>query len=533
VSRLHRMVAIIPLLAGLLACSLQARTGSGDQLANASSPTLDSAAATPVALDLCTLLTATEISDALGDSVQAQPGLQTGTCTYATTSASQPKSVAVSAAQGAQARDLVQMSASLGLMFGGDATALQTAEELRNNAANMSLDLVVEKANSLLAPLGYTYTTAGTPDSPAMWGWNPMGAGSLQQVEGETYLSVSVVGLEEPGAKALTAGLLPLAEARLPPAFTIELGESLRIEFTAEPPTAAPEPTTAPAPPENATVWVADRQSGRVARIDAATGAVLADIRVGPLPMSIAIEETAVWVGNEGDGTVSRIDPATNQVVATIPIGQKGFLRLATGEGRVWVAACLDKVVKILDPATNQVMASVPAEGCWNVAVGGGSVWVPIGERTVMRIDPATLVAIPTVFVQSGPAEITAGFDSMWVANVNAMTVSRFDPATREVTATLTTGLDHAAYQIRGLTVGLDHVWVATTGGVQGFDPTTNTLAVTFHATADPWNVATAGGWLWVTTNAEGSILQLDPLTGELIRNVAWGVAPIAIAAGP
>ena len=76
-------------------------------------------------------------------------------------------------------------------------------------------------------------------------------------------------------------------------------------------------------------------------------------------------------------------------------------------------------------------------------------------------------------------------------------------------------------------------IWVATTDGVQGFDPTTNTLAVKSHTAADPWSLAAAGGSPWVTTNAEGGILQLDPLTGELIRTVARGVTPIAIAAGP
>lgn len=249
---MHRMVLVVPLLASLLACSLLGKSGSGDQPPEASSPTLDSAAATPVALDLCTLLTASEISDALGETVEAQPGTQTGTCTYATTTAPQPKSVAVSAAQGAQARELVQMSASLGLLFGGDAAAQQTAEDLKNNAANMSLDLVVEKANSLLAPLGYTYTPAGTTDTPSTWGWNPMGAGSLQLVKGETYLAVSVVGLDEPAAKSLTTSLLALARERLPAAFTIELAESLRVEFTAQAPTLAPEPTPTLVPPASA-----------------------------------------------------------------------------------------------------------------------------------------------------------------------------------------------------------------------------------------------------------------------------------------
>jgi hypothetical protein len=142
------------------------------------------------------------------------------------------------------------MSASLGLLFGGNAELRQVAEDLKANAASMSLQEVVEKSNTLLVPLGYTYTAAGNQASPAIWGWNPMGSGSLEQVDGETFLAVSVVGLDEQAALALTTHLLALADARLPAAFTIELADSLQIQFTAEvpAPTLVPMPTLVPTP---------------------------------------------------------------------------------------------------------------------------------------------------------------------------------------------------------------------------------------------------------------------------------------------
>jgi hypothetical protein len=246
--RTHRaLLTILGLLLGSIACGLQDRSGDTPPIADTPSP--EPQVASPVNLDLCALLTATEVSDALGEAVEVQPGLQTGACSYATTSSTQPKSVAVSAAQGSQARDLVQMSASLGLLFGGNADSQRIAEDLQANAASMSLQEVVEKANSLLVALGYAYSPAGTQDLPAIWGWNPMGAGSLQRVDGETYLAVSVVGLDEAAAKSLTTTLLALAGERLPAAFTIELAESLRVEFTAQAPTLAPEPTPTLVPP--------------------------------------------------------------------------------------------------------------------------------------------------------------------------------------------------------------------------------------------------------------------------------------------
>jgi len=246
--RTHRaLLAILGLLLGSIACGLQDRSTDTPPIADTPSP--EPQAASPVNLDLCTLLTATEVSDALGEAVEVQPGLQTGACSYATTRSAQPKSVGVSAAQGSQARDLVQMSASLGLLFGGNADSQRIAEDLQANAASMSLQEVVEKANTLVVPLGYAYSPAGTQDLPAIWGWNPMGAGSLQRVDGETYLAVSVVGLDEPAARSLTTTLLALAGERLPAAFTIELAESLRVEFTVQAPTLAPEPTPTLVPP--------------------------------------------------------------------------------------------------------------------------------------------------------------------------------------------------------------------------------------------------------------------------------------------
>jgi hypothetical protein len=241
------LLAILGLLLGSLACGLQDRSVETPPVADTPSP--EPQVASPVDLDLCTLLTATEVSDALGEAVEVKLGLQTGACSYATTNSPLSKSVAVSAAQGSQARDLLQMSASLGLLFGGNADSQRIADDLQANAASMSLQEVVEKTNTLLVPLGYAYSAAGTQDMPAIWAWNPMGAGSLQQVDDETYLAVSVIGLDEPAAKSLTTTLLALAGERLPAAFTIELAESLRVEFTVQAPTLGPEPTPTLVPP--------------------------------------------------------------------------------------------------------------------------------------------------------------------------------------------------------------------------------------------------------------------------------------------
>lgn len=68
-------------------------------------------------------------------------------------------------------------------------------------------------------------------------------------------------------------------------------------------------------------MWVANHDERSVARIDLASGKVVADISVPSEPHRVAYGAGAVWVGNWHDDSVSRIDPATNRVVGSpIPI---------------------------------------------------------------------------------------------------------------------------------------------------------------------------------------------------------------------
>jgi len=76
-------------------------------------------------------------------------------------------------------------------------------------------------------------------------------------------------------------------------------------------------------------------------------------------------------------------------------------------------------------------------------------------------------------------------------------------------------------------------VWLATSDGVQAFDPETNSLVATLRAVPDPWYITMANGYLWVTANSPDGIVALDPATGEVVHRVVWGEAPLAIAAGP
>ncbi|HEV2711666.1 MAG TPA: YncE family protein, partial [Gaiellaceae bacterium] len=84
-------------------------------------------------------------------------------------------------------------------------------------------------------------------------------------------------------------------------------------------------------------VWVANRNSNTVTRLDPQTNQVLASVPVGGMPgwHAVAPDET-IFVPNNSDNTVSRIDPESNSVIQTIRVGA-GPLVVRPAFGDLWL----------------------------------------------------------------------------------------------------------------------------------------------------------------------------------------------------
>lgn len=87
-----------------------------------------------------------------------------------------------------------------------------------------------------------------------------------------------------------------------------------------------------------------------------------------------------------------------------------------------------------------------------------GSVWVANSlDGTVSRIDPQTNAVTATIAVGEGPTAIAAGGGGVWTANQYAGTISRIDPATNTVARRITVGNRPA-----GIAVAGGVVWLGT-----------------------------------------------------------------------
>ncbi len=140
-------------------------------------------------------------------------------------------------------------------------------------------------------------------------------------------------------------------------------------------------------------LWVAVQSTGEVDRLNEAGDEI--DVRVtsgvGGSPTWFADGDGTLWV-TDNDGAVARIDPATGSVLASIPLAgaprDPGY-----AFGALWVANGADGILYRIDPATNAVSGTVSlAPGIWTVEQVGREIWVEefSGSR-IFRVDP-TLV---------------------------------------------------------------------------------------------------------------------------------------------
>lgn len=240
----------------------------------------------------------------------------------------------------------------------------------------------------------------------------------------------------------------------------------------------------------------------------------------------IALGEGALWVlsGN----TVSRVDLDTNQNVATMTVGDFPQA-LTTGYGAVWVTS-LD--ITRIDPVTNTISTTipvVPSSELNGIAAGAGSVWVSSGsEGTVSRVDPDTNQVIATIRVELWPSQIATTEDAVWVTNPINPVLTRIDPDTNEVSAEI--NLDCTT---RGLAADATAVWVACDSAptLYRIDPLTNQIVARIAVGNHSRGVAISSHGVWVTSLADNTLTLIDPGTNQISAVYQVGQGPVDVVA--
>jgi virginiamycin B lyase len=168
------------------------------------------------------------------------------------------------------------------------------------------------------------------------------------------------------------------------------------------------------------------------------------------------------------------------------------------------------------------------------LVVAEGSAWAAGVGDGVGRFDGATGKLLGSVAV---PGEVClamdVGFDSIWVGSCGEPQISRIDPRTAKVVATIELAVDDLAVE-SSLAAGEGGVWALSSGSdakLLKIDPQTNKVAATYPAPAGSAAIRAAFGALWVT-NDDGTLLRLDPEDGSVITKIRVGTGPRFLAVG-
>ncbi|MFN3990544.1 MAG: YncE family protein [Erythrobacter sp.] len=174
-------------------------------------------------------------------------------------------------------------------------------------------------------------------------------------------------------------------------------------------------------------VWVASDPAGKIARIDPATNAIIAEIAVAPATAFLAFGFDALWAVSSEGKLLQKIDPATNAVVGTAPLGnQPGFL--AAGEGAVWVQEQGDGTVAKVNPATLVLEGRTKVGDnlkYGDIDTGGGAVWLrTTDDQTMVVIDPASLAIRARLGKPSGSGAVRYTPKGVWTSAHDTETIS-------------------------------------------------------------------------------------------------------------
>lgn len=248
--------------------------------------------------------------------------------------------------------------------------------------------------------------------------------------------------------------------------------------------------------------------------------AARAELRVPGYADFLALDRDAAWVTNEG--RIERLVAASALPVASVEIPQPCG-GMAVGFGSVWVADCQTRAVIRVSLESPRIEARIATgladpTGELSLAVGAGSVWVLSDSSGILsRIDPVTNTVSATIRVQPQAYAVAFGYGAVWVTVTrDAGSVQRIDPQTNRVSATIATGPTP-----RFLAVGEGSVWTLNQGdgSITRIDPATNRVMATIPSASagGGGDIATGGGYVWV--RATTTLLSvIDPQTNQVIR---------------
>ena len=239
----------------------------------------------------------------------------------------------------------------------------------------------------------------------------------------------------------------------------------------------------------------------------------------------LVIDGDTVWATNATSREEGMVEQwSTDGLVASVKMPRPcGTMALA--EGFIWQASCPELSVYKINAETAEIDAILKTgiaepRGETNVVAGAGSVWVPTdAEGVISRIDPTTNEVIASVEVVPGTFFLAFGEGALWAVASGENLLQRVDPETNAVTGSVKLG-----EQPGFLTAGEGFVWVQEQGDgtVAKIDP--EKLEVVARTKVGEsllyGDIDVADGKVWLRTTEDQTFVVIDVASTEILARV-------------
>jgi virginiamycin B lyase len=239
---------------------------------------------------------------------------------------------------------------------------------------------------------------------------------------------------------------------------------------------------------EDGTVWYTAQGSGKLGRLDPASGAVEeVDLGAGSRPHGVIIgPDDAPWITDGGLNAIVRVDPSTSEVV-TFPLPADeavGDLNLNTAvfdpDGTLWFTGQAGVYGRLDRGGERMELFEAPGgEGPYGIAVtpGGDVYYASLAGSHLARIDRATGQATVLEPPTAGQGTRRVWSDTrgrLWTSQWNAGQVAVYDPARDSWQEWRLPGDGPQAYAV--YVDDRDQVWLSDFGAnaLVRFDPATD-----------------------------------------------------------
>jgi len=163
-------------------------------------------------------------------------------------------------------------------------------------------------------------------------------------------------------------------------------------------------------------------------------------------------------------------------------------------------------------------------EPCGGLINAFGTLWAPdCKKQSVSRLEPLSGKVSATVAVGIGKANvaIAASGDSVWVLSDEKGTLSRVDPIENKVVSELRLGPSCNSVQFEQ-----EFLWVtcSSENKLLKINAKTNLVEQRIETAAKPTAMAFGEAHLWVLGDKEGKISKIDPKTNKVVATIETGV---------